>query len=85
MNKENVMKKSVGTTDRLLRVVVAIAAVIGASILGYTSGWGIALLAIGVIMVVTSATEYCPIYSALGISTISQNREVRQNKAVAHH
>jgi len=63
------MKKTVGTTDRVLRVVVAAGAVAGSGVLGFSTAWGIVLLAVAAIMVVTAASGYCPIYSILGIHT----------------
>ncbi len=63
------MEKTVGTADRILRILVAAAAVAGSAALGFSAAWGIVLLAVAAIMVVTAATGYCPLYSALGIST----------------
>lgn len=63
------MKKTVGTTDRILRIVVAAGAVAGSGVLGFSTGWGIALLVVAAVMVATSATGYCPLYSLLGIHT----------------
>lgn len=63
------MKKTVGTTDRILRVVVAAGAVVGSGVLGFSTGWGIVLLVVAGIMVLTAASGYCPAYSLLGIHT----------------
>ena len=63
------MKKTVGTQDRAVRGVLAIGALIGAGLVGFTSGWGLILVAVVAIMLVTGASGYCPIYSALGIDT----------------
>ncbi len=78
------MKKSVGSIDRVLRLVVAIAAIIGASTLGFTSAWGIVLLVIGAVMAVTSATQYCPLYSILNINTLPRNKKAEQNDVISH-
>lgn len=63
------MKKTVGTTDRVLRILVAAGAVAGSGVLGFSTGWGIVLLVVAAIMVVTAASSYCPLYSLLGIHT----------------
>jgi uncharacterized membrane protein len=66
------MKKTVGTTDRMIRVVVAIGALIVSVAVGFSSGWGIALTIVAAVLVVTGASGYCPIYSAIGIDTMSK-------------
>ena len=63
------MHKTVGKTDRALRGVVAIGAVVGSAVLGFSSGWGIVLLVVAAIMVVTGASGYCPAYSLTGVNT----------------
>jgi hypothetical protein len=63
------MKKTVGTPDRALRVVLAIGALIGAGIAGFATAGGIVLLVVAVIMLATAASSICPLYSALRIST----------------
>ncbi len=64
------MKKTVGATDRMLRVVVAIGALIVAVAVGFSSGWGIVLTIVAAVLVVTGASGYCPLYSATGIDTM---------------
>lgn len=63
------MKRNMGTTDRIIRVLVAV--VIG--VLYYTqiiSGTiGIALLVVASIFVLTSVVSFCPLYAPFGIST----------------
>lgn len=63
------MKRNEGTIDRILRVVIAAAAVAGAAAVGFATVWGIVLLAAGAIMLVTAATGFCPIYRVFGLST----------------
>jgi hypothetical protein len=63
------MKKTVGTPDRALRVVLAAGAVAGAGAVGFTSAGGIVLLAAATIMLLTAATSMCPLYSLLRVST----------------
>jgi len=63
------MKKNMGTTDRVIRFIVA--AVIG--VLYYTgtiSGTlGIVLLVLAGVFVLTSFISFCPLYTPFGIST----------------
>jgi len=58
-----------GVFDRIFRAIAAV-------ILGYlywagivTGTWGIVLLVIGVIFLVTAALGSCPLYTMLGIRT----------------
>jgi dienelactone hydrolase len=67
--KEKAMEKTVGTTDRAVRVLLAAGAVAGSGVLGFSSAGGIVLLVVAAIMVVTAASGYCPVYSLLGIKT----------------
>jgi len=68
------MRKTVGNTDRVLRGVLAIAAVAGSGVIGFSSAWGIVLLAVAAIMAVTGASGYCPAYSLTGISTCGSDK-----------
>lgn len=63
------MEKTVGTTDRALRVLLAAGAIAGSGVLGFSSAGGIVLLVVAAVMVVTAASGYCPLYSLLGIKT----------------
>lgn len=63
------MKKNMGTTDRVIRLIIA--AVIG--VLYYTgtiSGTlGIVLLVLAGVFVLTSFVSFCPLYLPFGLST----------------
>ena len=65
------MKKNMGTTDRVIRLIIA--AIIG--VLYYTgtiSGTlGIVLLVLAGVFVLTSFVSFCPLYAPFGISTCS--------------
>ncbi len=65
------MKKNMGTADRAVRVVVAAGAVAGSGVLGFSTAWGIVLLAAAAVMAGTAAIGYCPLYRILGITTDS--------------
>lgn len=55
--------------DRAIRVIIAIAAVVGAAAVGFGSVGAWVLLAVAAIMLLTAATGFCPLYRVFGIST----------------
>ena len=57
------MKKNLGKTDRIIRVVIG--AVIIAGGFYFQSWWG----AIGLVPLFTAATGWCPAYLPFGVST----------------
>ncbi len=63
------MNKNMGSTDKMIRLVVAILIAV-LYYMGYISGTvAIVLGVIAIIFVVTSFLNYCPLYSVLGINT----------------
>ena len=65
------MSKNMGTIDRIARVVLAAAAVVGAVLLGAGSVIGIVLLIVAAIMLATAAVGFCPLYKLLKLDTRS--------------
>jgi uncharacterized membrane protein len=63
------MQTNVGTTDRIIRAIAGIAALIGALALGIGTVGGILLLVVGAILAVTAAVGFCPLYRVLGMNT----------------
>ena len=63
------MKPNMGTTDRIIRVIVA--AVFAYLYFGgvVTGTLGIILLVLGVVFLVTSAISFCPLYLPFKFST----------------
>jgi len=65
------MKKNMGSIDRIIRFVIAIAI----SVLyfaGTTTGTpGIVLLIIAGVFLITSLVSFCPLYSLVGLNTCS--------------
>ena len=78
------MRKTVGKTDRALRGVLAIGAVVGSGVVGFSSAWGIVLLVVAAIMVVSGASGYCPAYSLTGISTCGTDKPESGHSGVPH-
>jgi hypothetical protein len=63
------MKKTVGSPDRAVRVVLAIGAAAGAGVVGFATVGGIVLLVVAAVMIVTAMSSMCPLYSLFRIST----------------
>ena len=63
------MLKNVGTADRIIRILVAVALVVTGILLSGQGLWWIALIAI--IPLATATVAYCPLYHVVGIKTIS--------------
>lgn len=62
------MKVNVGSTDRLIRVVVGVA-LIAAAVTGYIGMWGY----IGIVPILTGTLRFCPAYLPFGMSTCSKD------------
>lgn len=63
------MKRNESNLDRVIRVVIAAAAVGGAVLVGIGSVLGLLLLVVAAVMLVTAAVGWCPLYSLVGISS----------------
>jgi hypothetical protein len=63
------MEKNMNGIDRIIRIVIAIAAVAGAALVGFGSIGAWILLVVGGIMLVTAAVGFCPLYRVFGVST----------------
>jgi hypothetical protein len=63
------MKQNMGSFDRILRIIVAV--VIGILYFNgiITGTWGIVLLVLGGVFVLTSLVGSCPLYKIFGINT----------------
>ena len=63
------MKKNMGGTDRLLRLIIA-AVVVALYFFGVIEGTlGFVLLILSAIFVLTSFVSFCPLYTPFGINT----------------
>lgn len=63
------MTTNESTTDRIIRMLAAVVAAVAAFALGAGTIAGVALLALAVILLVTAAVGFCPLYRLLGIGT----------------
>ena len=62
------MQKNVGTTDRIVRVSIAVV-LIGLSATGKIGWWG---YVVAMIPLVTGLISWCPIYASGGINTVKR-------------
>jgi len=63
------MKKNMGTTDKVIRILVAVAFAILYFTNVVTGTLGIVLLVLAVVFVLTSLISFCPLYWPFGIKT----------------
>ncbi|MBK8442991.1 MAG: DUF2892 domain-containing protein [Sphingobacteriales bacterium] len=64
------MKKNMGTTDKAVRILVAVV-IAALYYTGTISGTlAIVLLALAIIFLLTSFLNFCPLYTLFGISTL---------------
>lgn len=62
-------KKNVGQTDRIIRLVVGVALIIGFFAMSGTIAW--VSLVLGIVALGTAAMSSCGLYSIFGMSTCS--------------
>ena len=68
------MKKNMGLTDRVIRVIIALA--IGGLYLGgvITGTFAWVLIGLAAIFLLTSFVSFCPLYMPFGIKTCKTNK-----------
>lgn len=77
------MTRNEGAVDRTLRVLLGSAAIITAGLVGWATVIGVVLAIIGVVLVVTGLVGFCPLYSALNISTTTTASDLDRGRV--HH
>jgi len=63
------MKKNMGNADRLIRVIIAVVAIVLYYTGIVTGTLGIVLIALSGIFLLTSLISFCPLYSLVGVNT----------------
>lgn len=63
------MKKNMGSIDKLIRIIIAIVFVALYFTKVVTGVWGIILLVLAAVFVLTSLVSFCPLYWPFGINT----------------
>jgi hypothetical protein len=69
------MKKNIGTIDKVIRIVFAVAVIV-LFLTNVISGvLGIVLLALSAILVVTSMIGVCPLYIVMGLNSVEKSTD----------
>ncbi|UEG50128.1 DUF2892 domain-containing protein [Ferruginibacter lapsinanis] len=63
------MRKNMGNADRIIRIIVAIVISLLYSTHIISGTFGMILLVLGGVFLVTSLISFCPLYTLLGINT----------------
>lgn len=63
------MKKNMGTTDRIVRTIIALVAIYLYFTGAVSATLGLVLLAVAAIFLLTSLVSFCPLYTLVGIKT----------------
>lgn len=63
------MTTNESSTDRIIRAVAAVVAIVVAFVTGPSSVLGIVLLVVAAVLLVTAAVGFCPLYRIFGMST----------------
>jgi hypothetical protein len=64
-----IMKKNMGLADRIIRSLIAIAIAVLYFTNVITGTWGIVLLIVAAVFLLTSFVSFCPLYAPFGLST----------------
>jgi hypothetical protein len=70
-----IMKKNMGTIDRIIRTILALVVLILYLNGNITGGVAIILGIFAIVFLVTSAIGFCPMYALLHISTIGKSKK----------
>jgi len=66
------MKKNMGHTDRIVRLILASLFAI-LYFTGVVSGtWGVILLILAIVLIVTAYFKFCPLYALLKLNTLKK-------------
>lgn len=63
------MKKNMGNTDRLVRILLAVVFAVLYFTKTVEGTFGIVLLVLGAVFLLTSFISFCPLYTLIGINT----------------
>ena len=63
------MKANIGSSDKLVRLALAIVLIVLFYKEIVTDIWGIVALVIALLLTITSLINFCPLYAILGINT----------------
>ena len=69
------MKKNMGSADRIIRLLLAAVFAVLYFTNTVTGTFGIILLVLGAVFVLTSLISFCPLYPIFGISTCPSKKQ----------
>lgn len=69
------MKKNMGNTDRIIRLLLAVVFAALYFTNTITGTWGLVLLILAGVFVVTSLVSFCPLYTLVGLNTCPAKKE----------
>jgi hypothetical protein len=69
------MKKNMGTADRVIRILAAIVMAILYFTHVVTGTFGLVLLVLAIVFVLTSLVSFCPLYTLFGIKTCPSTKQ----------
>jgi hypothetical protein len=72
------MKKNMGNADRTIRIIAAIVFAALYFTGTITGTWGIVLLVLGAVFVLTSLVSFCPLYAVFGMNTCPAKTTARR-------
>jgi len=64
------MDKNVGSTDKIIRIIVGIALLAFGLIAVGSTGFGILLMLVGVVLIATGALNFCPLFKLIGFNSL---------------
>lgn len=63
------MKSNIGSTDKIIRLIIAIVALAAKFFIPLTGVLGIVAIVVAAIALVTGLMNFCPLWAAFGINT----------------
>lgn len=74
-NKNKIMQKNMGMADKIIRIILAAIVVFLYYNKTITGTFGIVLLVLAGVFVLTSLVSFCPIYKLVGLNTCPVKRK----------
>ncbi len=68
------MKKNMGNADRIIRILLAVVFAVLYFTNTVTGTFGIVLLVLGAVFLLTSLVSFCPLYTLIGLNTCSTKK-----------
>lgn len=69
------MKKNMGSADRVIRFILAAIFIVLYFTGTVTGTWGIVLLVVAAVFILTSLISFCPLYAPFGLKTCKTSLE----------